>query len=40
LLELGTTFVIELAGTQEIRTRNREYETVERSLRPVLLQQA
>jgi hypothetical protein len=40
LLELGAAFVSQLSVAQKIRTRNRDHETVERALRPVLLQQA
>src|SRR5690242_15117062 len=41
VLELGATLVSQLSlSTDEIRTRDRKHETVERALRPVLLQEA
>src|ERR1041385_4179897 len=40
LFDLGATFVSQLSVTDEVRTRNRQHQTIERSLRPVLLQQS
>src|SRR5215470_8571570 len=37
LLDLGAAFMSQLSVAQEIRAWNGEHETVERSLRPVLL---